>query len=430
MSFIESIIDTFFNRLVEKHNYNSDILNSEWNILNNELKKKIKETTIDSLVVSLDKLSVKDDEPTYNPTRQPTRQSTDQSTGQSIRQSTLKPIPLSSQSTSQSTFRFASRSSQSTSQPSESTSEPTSEPFQSSEFSQPSSSTSESTSESTYQPTSQSSQTTSQSTSQPKPTCPYKMIRGVHANTICNGRVKIGHVVCSKHIKYEAQYLNTSNSPPQSPKIVNKSRAKIITKTPIVNVDIINTCKTAEDEQNCINFDSMQVHEINQLYRDLFKCDFDVYKDRNMSLEEIFWDKKRKLVDSIKDKPIKITLIKWNQIEHSSEEIISMRTRNNVILNLVKYKQSGYWVDKNSLVIIKSVEDPIVIGRINRYEQPTLHIDGYTYDLILQYNFEFDFKMCNDEGKEAHEAFLNSNNLKVENTVSDDTLPQDGEILL
>jgi hypothetical protein len=176
----------------------------------------------------------------------------------------------------------------------------------------------------------------------------------------------------------------------------------------------------------------MQVHEINELYREMFKCDFDVYKDRNMLLEEIFWDKKRKLVETIKDKPVKITLSRWNQIEHSPEDVVSVRSKNDVILNLVKYKQSGYWVDKNSLVIVKSVEEPIVIGRINRYEQPTLHIDGYTYDLILQYNFEFDLNMCNDEGKEAHEAFLNSNKNEIEtDTVSnDDTVPQDDVVLL
>lgn len=328
MSIIDLLMETFFNRLGEKHNYNSDILNSEWNILNREFQEKIKNTlittTVDSLTVSLDKLTVKDDEPKQT-------------------------------------------------------------------------------------------------------TCQYKMTRGVHANTICNGRVKIGHVVCSKHIKYEAQFLNVPESSPSPPKITNKSRAKIVTKTPIVHVDIINTCKTPEDEH--VNFDSMQVHEINQLYRDFFKCDFDVYKDRNMSLEEIFVDKKRKLVESMKDKPIKITLTKWNQIEHSPDDIVSVRTKNNVILNLVKYKQSGYWVDKNSLVIVKSVEEPIVIGRINRYEQPTLHIDGYTYDLILQYNFDFDLNALNDEGKEAHEAFLNCNNSKTD-IVSNDTIPQDEEILL
>jgi hypothetical protein len=337
MSIIDLLMDNYFNRLVEKHNYSSDILHSEWNLLNHEFQEKFKNTVptaIDSLIISLDNLSVKEDE--------------------------------------------------------------------SSQQQQP----------------------------QPKSTCQYKMTRGVHANTVCNARVKVGHVVCSKHIKYETQFLNATQSPPPPPKITNKTRAKIVTKNPVAHIDVINTCKTPEDEQNCINFDSMQVHEINELYREMFKCDFDVYKDRNMSLEEIFWDKKRKLVETIKDKPVKMTLSRWNQIEHSPEDFVSVRSKNDVILNLVKYKQSGYWVDKNSLVIVKSVEEPIVIGRINRYEQPTLHIDGYTYDLILQYNFEFDLNMCNDEGKEAHEAFLNSNKNETDIVSNDDTVPQDDVVLL
>src|SRR5690606_10303262 len=105
----------------------------------------------------------------------------------------------------------------------------------------------------------------------------------------------------------------------------------------------------------------------------------------------------------------------------------SFRTKNDVILNLVRYKQSKYYVDKNSLVIVKSIDEPLVIGRINRYEQPTLEIDGYTYDLILKHNFEFDVEYLNNEGKEAHQAFLNSKSLKALTPIVDNTIPEENK---
>lgn len=254
--------------------------------------------------------------------------------------------------------------------------------------------------------------------------CTYKLTRGIHANTLCDAKLKPGYSVCTKHIRYE-------NSVKKNEKPVDKSkpRLKLTTKQvshPGTKLEFLNTCKTLEEEKNCINFDELQVHEINKLFKEVL--DSTDYKDKNLTLEEIFWDKKKKLVEFYKDKqPIKITFTKWNQIEHSLTDVVSFRTKNDVILNLVRYKQSKYYVDKNSLVIVKSVDEPLVIGRINRYEQPTLEIDGYTYDLILKYNFEFDVEYLNNEGKEAHQAFLKSKSLKGLTPIVDNTIPEENK---
>lgn len=259
-------------------------------------------------------------------------------------------------------------------------------------------------------------------------TCPYKLTRGVNANTICNTKVKPGHTVCVKHIKYEAAMIKKEQN---LHKTDNKPRTKLNTKQTIVpcKLDFINTCKSLDDESTCINFDELQVHEINKLYTEEMKTSDNEYKDKNMSLEEIFLDKKKRLVEFYKDKkPVKITYTKWNQIEHSLTDVISFRTKKNVILNLVLYKQSKYHVDKNSLVIIKSIDEPVVIGRINRYEQPTLEIDGYTYDLILKNNFDFDENYLNNEGKEAHEAFLKSKKSNIELSI-DNSIPNEDTVL-
>lgn len=258
--------------------------------------------------------------------------------------------------------------------------------------------------------------------------CPYKLTRGINANTVCNIKVKPGHTVCVKHVKYEAAMIKKEQA---SHTVDKKSRTKLNTKQTIVpcKLDFINTCKSLEDENACINFDELQVHEINKLYAEEIKTNDNDYKDKNMSLEEIFLDKKKRLVEFYKDKkPVKITYTKWNQIEHSLTDVVSFRTKKNVILNLVLYKQSKYYVDKNSLVIIKSIDDPVVIGRINRYEQPSLEIDGYTYDLILNHNFDFDENYLNKEGKEAHEAFLKSKKTSIELPV-DNSIPNEDTIL-
>lgn len=257
--------------------------------------------------------------------------------------------------------------------------------------------------------------------------CIYKITRGTNANTTCNLKVKSGHTVCTKHIRYENQSKKSEKTIDK-----NKPRTKLTTKQvsiPGNKLDFLNTCKSLEEESQCINFDELQVHEINKMFKDVLDSSGNnEYKDKNLTLEEIFWDKKRKLVEYYKEKqPIKITFTKWNQIEHSLNDVISFRTKNDVILNLVRYKQSKYYVDKNSLVIVKSLEEPLVIGRINRYEQPTLEIDGYTYDLILKYNFEFDLDYLNNEGKEAHEAFLKSKSMKGLTPIIDNSIPEENK---
>lgn len=272
------------------------------------------------------------------------------------------------------------------------------------------------------------------SISPPDEKCPYKITRGTHANTVCNSKVKPGHIVCTKHIKYEEALkkvqaggvtTSTSNTHDKSkPRL--KLTSKQVSNQPY-KLDFLNTCKSLEEEGTCINFDELQVHEINKMFKELVDANGNEYKDKNLTLEEIFLDKKKKLVEYYKEKaPLKITFTKWNQIEHSLNDVVSFRTKNDVILNLVRYKQSKYFVDKNSLVIVKSMDEPVVIGRINRYEQPTLEIDGYTYDLILKYNFEFDPEYLNNEGKEAHEAFLKSKTKTVTPLV-DNSIPEENK---
>lgn len=272
------------------------------------------------------------------------------------------------------------------------------------------------------------------SISPPDEKCPYKITRGTHANTVCNSKIKPGHIVCTKHIKYEetlkkvqAGSVTSTNTTHDKSKPRLKLTSKQVSNQPY-KLDFLNTCKSYEEESTCINFDELQVHEINKMFKELIDSNGNEYKDKNLTLEEIFLDKKKKLVEYYikKETPLKITYTKWNQIEQSLNDVVSFRTKNDVILNLVRYKQSKYFVDKNSLVIVKSMDEPIVIGRINRYEQPTLEIDGYTYDLILKYNFDFDLEYLNNEGKEAHEAFLKSKTKPI-TPIVDNSIPEENK---
>lgn len=269
------------------------------------------------------------------------------------------------------------------------------------------------------------------SISPPDEKCPYKITRGTHANTVCNSKVKPGHIVCTKHIKYEEALKKVQGESVISTNNKSKPRLKLTSKqvsNQPYKLDFLNTCKSYEEESTCINFDELQVHEINKMFKELVDANGNEYKDKNLTLEEIFLDKKKKLVEYYmkNEVPLKITFTKWNQIEHSLNDVVSFRTKNDVILNLVRYKQSKYFVDKNSLVIVKSMDEPLVIGRINRYEQPTLEIDGYTYDLILKYNFEFDPEYLNNEGKEVHDAFLKSITKPITPLV-DNSIPEENK---
>ena len=85
--------------------------------------------------------------------------------------------------------------------------------------------------------------------------CKYKVSRGPKADTICGSKIKQGHILCTKHIKYESKYLSENT---QSSKIINKSRVKMMSKKNIQSIpEIVNTCKTEDDENICINFDKM-----------------------------------------------------------------------------------------------------------------------------------------------------------------------------
>lgn len=129
-------------------------------------------------------------------------------------------------------------------------------------------------------------------------TCPYKLTRGINSNTICNGKLKDGHLVCSKHLKYEIQFKNVNSN---TVKII-KQRTKI--KTNAVNTensdnldkDIINTC-TSDNETETVNIDGLQVYEINNLYKKLFNEDgIDYFKKRDLTIQEIFFEKRKRLL--------------------------------------------------------------------------------------------------------------------------------------
>lgn len=233
-------------------------------------------------------------------------------------------------------------------------------------------------------------------------TCPYKASRGVKANLLCNAKVKDGHVVCTKHLKYEAQFKNNKSTV----KVIKQSTRIKTTNTDELDKDVINTCDGTSDEE-CVNIDGLQVHEINQLYKKLFSDEgVDYFKKRNASIQEIFFEKRKSIVNKLikTNKPVKATLKDWKKISHP--ELTTVKTRGGVIVNLTKFKQSDLWVDINTGLFLKSPTELTVIGRINQlYDQPLLCIDGYAFDLILKHDFDYDPLLLNDEGRQAESSF-------------------------
>lgn len=236
------------------------------------------------------------------------------------------------------------------------------------------------------------------------PTCPYKMTRGAKVNSICNAKVKDGHVVCTKHIKYEAQYKIIGSTV----KVIKQHTKIKTTNTDELDADIINTTTTTTaGEVECINIDGLQVHEINQLYKKLFNDDgVDYFKKRNASIQEIFFEKRKSIVNELikTNKPVKATLKNWKKLSHP--ELTTLKTRGGAIVNLTKFKQSDFWVDITTGLFFKSPSELVVTGRINQlYDQPLLCIDGYAFDLILKHDFDYDASLLNDEGRHAESSF-------------------------
>lgn len=235
--------------------------------------------------------------------------------------------------------------------------------------------------------------------------CPYKMTRGAKVNSTCNAKVKDGHVVCTKHIKYEAQFKNNTSTV----KVI-KQRTKIkTTNTDELDADVINTCNNAStaDTEECINIDGLQVHEINQLYKKLFTDEgVDYFKKRDASIQDIFFEKRKSIVQELvkTNKPVKATLKNWKKMSHP--ELTTVKTRGGTVVNLTKFKQSDLWVDITTGLFFKSPTELVVIGRINQlYDQPLLCIDGYAFDLILKHDFDYDASLLNDEGRHAESSF-------------------------
>lgn len=232
--------------------------------------------------------------------------------------------------------------------------------------------------------------------------CLYFYKRGNVANTTCDAPVIAGMVVCKKHVKFNERYK-------VKPKIIKKkSSANIVIKNSIV----YNNCKTLEDEESCYNLDEMQVPEVNKLYQDIFKTSHidisssETYKYDLLS-EEIFLEKKKAIINYCMEKNVKIkaTLTKLGQLDFNQNNLITIRHPKGAILKFVKYKLSKYWIDYTTRLIFKSPEELIVIGRINRYEQPLLAIDGTAFDLILKHQFDYDETLLNENGKQAKDAF-------------------------
>lgn len=231
--------------------------------------------------------------------------------------------------------------------------------------------------------------------------CLYFYKRGNSANTTCDALVVSGMVVCKKHIKFNEKYK-------VKPKIVKKNSTNVVIKNSVV----YNNCKDDKDDEICHNLDEMQVPEINKLYQDIFKTSHidisssETYKYDLLS-EEIFLEKKKAIINYCMEKDIKIkaTLTKLGQLDFNQSNLITVRHPKGVILKFVKYKLSKYWIDYTTRLIFKSPEDLIVIGRINRYEQPLLAIDGTAFDLILKHQFDYDETLLNENGKQAKDAF-------------------------
>jgi len=233
--------------------------------------------------------------------------------------------------------------------------------------------------------------------------CRYYYKRGNSANSTCDAPVVSGMVVCKKHVKFNDKYKIAK------PKIAKKKTSNNIV---IKNSVVYNNCKTPEDDEICHNLDEMQVPDINKLYLDIFKTSHidisssETYKYDLLS-EEIFLEKKKAIINYCMEKDIKIkaTLTKLGQLDFNQSNLITVRHPKGATLKFVKYKLSKYWIDYTTRLIFKSPEDLIVIGRINRYEQPLLAIDGTAFDLILKHQFDYDETLLNENGKQAKEAF-------------------------
>lgn len=242
---------------------------------------------------------------------------------------------------------------------------------------------------------------------QPPPTepavkhCLYLFKRGKMADKTCDAPVVKDMVVCKTHLKYNDKYK-------VKPKVIKKKKDNIVVKNSV----IYNNCTTEEDDKVCHNLDEMQVPEINKLYQDIFNTSYidisssDTYKFDLLS-EEIFLEKKKAIINYCIDKNIKVkaTLTKLGQLDFNQSNLITVRHPKGAILKFVKYKLSKYWIDYTTRLIFKSPEELVVIGRINRYEQPLLAIDGTAFDLILKHQFDYDETVLNENGRQAKDAF-------------------------
>ena len=232
--------------------------------------------------------------------------------------------------------------------------------------------------------------------------CKYMYKRGKMADKECGETVVTGMVVCKSHIKHNDKY-----------KIIKTVKKKKSDSQPIVKNSIVyNNCKTPEDDEKCYNLDEMQVPEINKLYQDFFKTShIDISSSEkykfDLPSEEIFLEKKKAIINHCLENDIKVkaTLTKLGQLDFNQNNLVTVRHPKGTILKFVKYKLSKYWIDYTTRLIFKSPEDLIVIGRINRYEQPLLAIDGTAFDLILKHQFDYDENALNENGKQAKEAF-------------------------
>lgn len=238
--------------------------------------------------------------------------------------------------------------------------------------------------------------------------CKYVFKRGIRANQECGNNVVGNSVVCNTHIKYKDKI-----------KIPIKKIKKTTTTTtttdlnyPVKNSTVYNNC--TNDEENCYNLDEMDVPSINKLYLELFKTSHidissvsSTVDKYNLLSEEIFLEKKKAIVNHCIEHDIKIkaTLTKLGQLEFNPDCLITVRHHKGTNLKLVKYKLSKYWIDYSTKLIFKNPQELIVIGRINRYEQPLLSIDGTAFDLILKYQFEYDESLLNENGKQAKDSF-------------------------
>lgn len=237
--------------------------------------------------------------------------------------------------------------------------------------------------------------------------CKYIFKRGLRANQECGNNVIGNSTVCNTHIKYKDKIQQTH----LPVKKIKKSKMTD-TSNPVKNSTVYNNC--TNDEEECYNLDEMDVPSINKLYLELFKTShidissvsstIDKY---NLLSEEIFLEKKKAIVNHCIEHDIKIkaTLTKLGQFEFNPDCLITVRHHKGTNLKLVKYKLSKYWIDYSTKLIFKNPKELIVIGRINRYEQPLLSIDGTAFDLILKHQFEYDESLLNENGKQAKDSF-------------------------